>query len=114
VLADVLHYMNRSDQKQVIENCLNSLNENGVLIIRDGNAEMRAKHLGTRLTEFFSTRLFSFNKTTQSGLSFLTGNFIHEIALQHRFECSEIDETRYTSNMIFIIKKPTFLVHAAN
>jgi 1-acyl-sn-glycerol-3-phosphate acyltransferase len=113
VLADMLHYLQPSQQKEVIQKCMNSLNENGVLIIRDGNSEMTEKHKGTKLTEFFSTRFFGFNKTTEKGLSFLSASFVKEIADAHKMQCKEIDETKYTSNIIFIITKTTSSVHAA-
>ena len=113
VLADMLHYLQPAEQKQTIENCMNSLNENGILIIRDGNSEMAEKHKGTKMTEFFSTKFFAFNKTTEKGLSFLSASFVREIANAHKMECNVIDETKYTSNIIFVIKKTTASVHAA-
>lgn len=104
ILADMLHYLTPEQQKQVIHKCMNSLNAGGTLMIRDGDKDLEAKHKGTRLTEFFSTKLLGFNKTTSSGLSFLSGSMIVEAAKVHHMECRKIDETKYTSNVIFVIQ----------
>ncbi len=45
----------------------------GMLVIRDGNKELEERHKGTRLTEFFSTRLFGFNKVTEKGVVIFVG-----------------------------------------
>lgn len=104
VLADVLHYLTPEQQERMIHKCLQSLNNNGMLIIRDGDKDLPSRHKGTRLTEFFSTKLLSFNKTTSAGLSFLSGAMIVDTAKKYGFECRRIDETKYTSNVIFVIQ----------
>lgn len=104
ILADMLHYLTPEQQKQIIRQCMESLNEEGVLLIRDGDKELKEKHKGTMLTEFFSTRLFRFNKTTRSGLSFLSGSMIVETAAACNMDWRKIDETKYTSNVIFVIQ----------
>ncbi|MFT3945552.1 MAG: 1-acyl-sn-glycerol-3-phosphate acyltransferase [Agriterribacter sp.] len=103
IAADMLHYLRPEQQKDIIEKCIHALNPGGVLIIRDGDKERKEKHKGTKLTEFFSTRLLQFNKTAGEGLSFLSGSMIHEIAAANDMNCREIDETKYTSNIIFVI-----------
>lgn len=103
IAADMLHYLQPDQQRAVIEKCIRALNPGGILIIRDGDKERAEKHKGTKLTEFFSTRLLKFNKTTGKGLSFLSGSMIHEIAKANGMDCREIDETKYTSNIIFVI-----------
>lgn len=103
VLADMLHYLQPSEQVQVMEQCIRHLNVGGMIIIREGNADLKEKHRGTRLTEFFSTTFTRFNKTSDQGLSFLTGQLIREIAGNNNMECTEIDNSMYTSNMIFVI-----------
>lgn len=103
IAADMLHYLQPDQQKMIIERCMQSLNPGGILIIRDGDKEHEEKHKGTKLTEFFSTKLFKFNKTTEKGLSFLSGSMIRDIANANGMDCKEIDETKYTSNIIFVI-----------
>ena len=65
-----------------------AFNPGGTVIIRDGDKDLEEKHKGTKLTEFFSTKLIGFNKTTDKGLSFLSGNMIREIAAAHKYGMS--------------------------
>jgi len=103
ILADMLHYLQPGEQIQLIDKCIASLNDGGTVIIRDGDKDI-AGHKSTRLTELFSTKIFNFNKTSGTGLSFLSGNTIREIAAQHRMSCREIANSKITSNTIFILK----------
>jgi len=105
VISDVLHYLPAAEQLQVIENCIRSLRPGGVLLIRDGDTEKGNKHQTTRLTEFLSTRVFNFNKTREHRMSYLSGSTIEAIAKQHDLTLTEIDNTRFTSNIIFVLKK---------
>ncbi len=104
VMMDILHYLQPEQQKIVIEKSIRSVNPNGLIIIRDGNADLEKRHRGTKLTEVFSTNIFGFNKTTAQGLSFLSANIIKEIASAHEMECTEIDESKFTSNIVFVLK----------
>ena len=112
VISDVLHYLQPDEQKNVIEKCIRSLDDDGILIIRDGDKDLAERHKGTKLTEFFSTKLFSFNKTSSQGLSFLSGKFIKEMADNYKMEFSRIDNTKRTSNIIFVLKKTASFAHA--
>jgi 2-polyprenyl-3-methyl-5-hydroxy-6-metoxy-1,4-benzoquinol methylase len=105
VISDVLHYLQPAEQKLVLERCIDNLLPGGVLIIRDGDRDMEEKHKGTKLTELFSTKILNFNKTKPTGLSFISGKEISDIAKEHNMEFSRIDETKYTSNVIFVLKK---------
>jgi hypothetical protein len=49
--------------------------------------------------------LLGFNKTGANGLSFLSGQMLRDIAAAHKLSVTEIDHTKYTSNIIFVIKK---------
>ncbi|HEY9195157.1 MAG TPA: 1-acyl-sn-glycerol-3-phosphate acyltransferase, partial [Mucilaginibacter sp.] len=106
IIADVLHYMQPGEQKQVIERCFKSLKQGGTIIIRDGNKDLADKHKGTELTEFFSTKFVGFNKANR-GLSFLSATLVEELATGYGMECRIIDETKFTSNIIFVIKYKT-------
>jgi len=76
------------------------------LVIRDGDRDMEKKHQATRLSEFFSTRFFSFNKTTENGLHFLSGSTIRELVRNRQMECRAIEDSALTSNRIFVITHP--------
>lgn len=105
VLMDILHYLQPEQQKLVIEKCIRQIKPGGQVIIRDGNKDLEKRQKGTALTEKFSTAIFGFNKTTEQGLSFLSGITVKEIAAVHNMDCSEIDQTKFTSNIIFVLKQ---------
>ena len=105
ILADVLHYLQPDEQKQVIEKCIEQLNPAGIIVIREGDKEVVSKHKRTLVTEFFSTRLIKFNKTGEKGLSFLSGTSLLQTAAKHKMECREISDSAITSNTIFVLKK---------
>ncbi|MCD4792803.1 MAG: MMPL family transporter [Bacteroidales bacterium] len=105
VLNDVLHYMPKEDQKKTILKCINNLKPKGKIIIRDGNPEMSKKHKGTKLSEFFSTKLLKFNKTNYNKLHFASKQEIMNIISEYNFDISIIDETKFTSNIVYVLKK---------
>jgi 1-acyl-sn-glycerol-3-phosphate acyltransferase len=111
IVSDILHYLRPSQQTSIVQKCINNLNPGGIIIIREGNADLARRHRGTKLTEFFSTSFFGFNKTTGDGLSFLSGQSIRKIALETNMECTEMDNTKYTSNVIFLVKHAQHAVH---
>lgn len=105
ILADVLHYFPEDEQEKLIVRCIDKLEENGVLIIRDADMQIGRKHLGTRLSEFFSTNI-GFNKTSndRKELYFTSREKIEKILSEHGLTVEVIDETRMTSNLIYIAK----------
>ncbi|HNU86757.1 MAG TPA: class I SAM-dependent methyltransferase, partial [Ferruginibacter sp.] len=105
ILADMLHYLQPGEQQQVLERCIGNLNPGGKIIIRDGDADKKQKHSKTKLTEFFSTRVLSFNKTKDSGLCFFSGKMIRSIAAEKNMRCEEMPDSKLTSNTIFILEK---------
>ncbi|MEO5682595.1 MAG: 1-acyl-sn-glycerol-3-phosphate acyltransferase [Chitinophagaceae bacterium] len=105
VMMDILHYLQPDQQKIVIEKCIRHIKPGGQVVIRDGNKDLEKRQRGTALTEVFSTEITGFNKTSGKGLFFLSGSMIREIAAAHNLQCREIDETTYTSNIIFVLKQ---------
>ncbi|WP_295118285.1 trifunctional MMPL family transporter/lysophospholipid acyltransferase/class I SAM-dependent methyltransferase [uncultured Chitinophaga sp.] len=103
IISDVLHYLRPEAQELLITRCIQQLNPDGIIIIRDGNAELEERHKGTKLTELFSTKLFGFNKT-ENELSFLKASTIKELAAKHGVLLEQIDNTKFTSNIIFVLK----------
>jgi 2-polyprenyl-3-methyl-5-hydroxy-6-metoxy-1,4-benzoquinol methylase len=106
ILSDMLHYLKPDQQEKLIRKCMEALRPNGVLLIRDGDRDLKKRHQRTRATEFFSTRFFSFNKTSDSRLHFLSGNTIRNLALGHKMECRSLDTSIHTSNLLFVITHP--------
>jgi len=106
ILSDVLHYFPEKDQEGLIGSCASKLKEGGVILIREGDRGMPGKHKGTVLSEFFSTKILQFNKTCDTGLlHFTSGEKISQYALKAGLEFSWIDKTRYTSNILYVLKK---------
>ena len=105
ILNDVLHYLPENLQNLCIENCMRQLNEGGKIIIRDADTDLEKRTKGTKLTEFFSTRLLHFNKTNYNGLFFFSGKKIETLALKHDFLIERIDQTTFTSNMIYKLSR---------
>jgi len=106
ILADVLHYLPEDEQKALIGRCAEKLNKGGVMIIRDADANMQKKHLGTKLSEFLSTRI-GFNKTGKKDykLYFRPKDFYLDIFREMGLDVEVIDDTYITSNLVYVIKK---------
>ena len=103
ILNDVLHYIPEQQQKQVVQQCMNKLNDNGLIIIRDGNKELSKRHKGTKLTELFSTKS-GFNKAEHK-LEFISESMIKNLVDATKFDFEVVDNTRLTSNIVIIIRK---------
>jgi 1-acyl-sn-glycerol-3-phosphate acyltransferase len=104
ILSDVLHYLPLENQKQLILRCIDTLNYEGMIIIRDGDSSKRQKHRLTKITEFFSTRLLGFNKTIGK-LEFTSHETILNIVSGHHVDVNVVDNDKHTSNVIYIISK---------
>ncbi|MFT5184126.1 MAG: 1-acyl-sn-glycerol-3-phosphate acyltransferase [Flavobacteriales bacterium] len=102
-LNDVLHYMPEDEQLTLLNICAQALLPNGTLIIRDGLRDLEGKHGLTRLTEYFSTKLFKFNKTTDK-LHFFDREFIEKFAGQNNMSVDFTPASKRTSNVLFVLK----------
>lgn len=105
ILSDVLHYLKRAEQDDLLTRCFDALNPGGQLIIRDGDSDLRDRHKGTWLTELFSVKILGFNKA-RNELNFISGRHLEELARSRGLRIRIKDETTYTSNVIFVISKP--------
>ena len=103
ILNDVLHYFSTESQKNILNNSVRSLSEKGLLIIRDGVTNNPERHKKTALTEFFSTKL-GFNIQKES-FSFFDISFITSFAEKNKLSCEIIEQSKKTSNILFILKK---------
>lgn len=104
IMNDMLHYMPYERQNELITNCMNLLNEKGVIIIRDGNSNDTAHHRMTKLSEIFSTKITRFNKT-EGVLHFTSAERIEQIASENGFSVQIIRDSDSTSNEIFVLRK---------
>jgi 2-polyprenyl-3-methyl-5-hydroxy-6-metoxy-1,4-benzoquinol methylase len=104
ILSDILHYLTEEKQEQLIKSCVEHLNPEGLMIIRDADSDLKKRHSVTKYTEFISTRS-GFNKMGEKKLTFMSGKKIKEIISGYGLEMEIIDETKFTSNLVYIIKK---------
>ena len=91
-------------QKKVLIDTVNSLNDKGILIIRDGITDLEGRHLKTLKTERYSTNIIGFNKKTRD-FNFFSSKFIADFALEHKLSYEMKEQSEKTSNVLFILKK---------
>ncbi|HWY11300.1 MAG TPA: 1-acyl-sn-glycerol-3-phosphate acyltransferase [Bacteroidia bacterium] len=107
IISDVLHYLKPEEQVNVIEKLAQKINKNGVLVIRDADADKKARQAGTAYTEFVSTTVSGFNKTKESGLHFVSGKLIKDtLAKFPNLVVETLDTTKLTSNIIYVVRNP--------
>ncbi|MDX9694734.1 MAG: MMPL family transporter [Bacteroidales bacterium] len=107
LLSDVLHYIPEQKQEELIDQMVKNLNDNGMIIIRDANTNLKERHKGTKFTEVFSTKIFGFNKTADESkqLYFVSEDRIRSIFRKYNMDVELIDETKHTSNVLYVIRK---------
>jgi 1-acyl-sn-glycerol-3-phosphate acyltransferase len=103
IINDVLHYLKLGEQETLITKCINSLNTNGVLLIKDADKKDEKGQKLTWLTEFFSTN-FGFNIMPHDQLYFTSGDAIKLIAEKNNMRFNVFQDAQYSSNTIFAIK----------
>jgi hypothetical protein len=86
---------------------MDNLKPGGVLLIREGNADLALRHKRTRLTEFFSTRILHFNKTQDESrkLWFVSAEAIRAMAESNGFTFDVIDKGKRSSNVFMVIRR---------
>jgi SAM-dependent methyltransferase len=104
VISDVLHYLPYEAQENLLERAMDALSPDGILLVREGNADLKERHKGTQLTEFFSVKVLKFNKSVNT-LNFLSGETIKKIAGRKGLTVEINDDAKYTSNVIFVVRK---------
>ena len=105
ILSDVLHYLPKEKQNDFIVYCLSKINPEGIIIIRDGDLDLKERHKGTRWTERFSTKILGFNQTPYGELSYISGTQLEKIASAQGYKVDKLDLTKKTSNIIFVLKQ---------
>lgn len=103
IISDVLHYLQKAEQQEVLHKMSRLVRPGGKIIIRDGDSEKVDKHKSTRLTEFFSVGI-GFNKT-RNEMNYISGDMIKKFAEEHNFKLQMIDDSRKTSNTIFVLTR---------
>ena len=94
-------------QINVIEKLAQKINKNGILVIRDADADLKSRQAGTAYTEFVSTTVSGFNKTKDSGLHFVSGKLVRDtLAKFSHLTVEVVDNTKLTSNVIYVVRNP--------
>ncbi len=104
IISDVLHYLDKTAQNNVMVQCIHALNPNGLLLIRDGDTSQTEKHKNTEKTEKWSTEIVKFNQT-DGPLCFLSREQIETIAAQENMTVEVMENRSKTSNTLFILKQ---------
>ncbi len=103
ILNDVLHYMDFDKQDALLGKCFSLVADNGMVIVRDGDALESERHRKTELTEKWSKRL-RFNKMVGE-LHFTDSNRIIATADRAGFAVEIVDSRTKLSNKIYIIRR---------
>ena len=103
LFSDSLHYIDSERQKSVLERAIESLNEGGCIVVRDGNASHGHAHNLIELTELWSTKLLKFNKTT-TDLCFVSEEWMRRFAVEHNMDIEISQYWRYSSETLYILK----------
>jgi 1-acyl-sn-glycerol-3-phosphate acyltransferase len=103
ILADILHYLPKENQLPILDRLLARLHVNGMIILRDGDSDLKKKHSKTKWTEIFSTGL-GFNKT-KNNLSFTSSSTLKAWATENHLSMECVEESDQTSNSIFVFRR---------
>ncbi len=103
LLIDVLHYMSAEKQMKVIDQCFSKLKNNGRIIIRDADSDLKKRTFGTRVSEFLSTNI-GFNKTEEK-LTFVSKQLVLDVVDKSGGKVEIIDKTKFNSNIVYIISR---------
>ena len=104
LLLDMLHYMPHSEQQKLIKQCMDKLNEGGMIVIRDGNRDNEEGQKATSLTEILSTKVFRWNKT-EGDLHFISFEKMETFAHQMGYTTTRQRNDQTTSNEIMVMKR---------
>ena len=103
LFSDSLHYVAKEQQRRILERAIDSLNEGGCIVVRDGNTSHGNGHSLIELTELWSTKLLKFNKTTTE-LCFVSEEWMKEFASAHNMDIEISKYWKYSSETLYILK----------
>ncbi len=76
---DSLHYVDAESQKLILQRAVDSLNDGGMIVVRDGDISKSDSHDKIVQTEVWSTQIIRFNKTSEN-LTFVSSEWMHDFA----------------------------------
>jgi len=104
IVTGVLHNMAPVDQKSVVEKCMSSLNPNGTLLIKTDSKAPNQKSGNTIFARFFSFNVFRYKTTTAGGSTNPFAQLVKDIAANHNMKCTEVNKSKNTPDIFFVIK----------
>lgn len=104
IVNDVLHYLKPNEQVEFLSKLGEHCKAGGVLLIRDGETSQTKNLKRTEFTEWMSTKVFKFNKTSND-LNFISSEEINKFALLYNFSIEKQLHSKFTSNVLWVLKK---------
>lgn len=101
---DSLHYVDADAQKKILSKAACSLNEGGMIIVRDGDASQTEKHEKIKATEKWSTQIIKFNKTTAE-LTFVSEEWMKQFAVANGLDIKIRRCDKDSSETLYILTK---------
>ena len=104
ILYDVLHYITPEKRMSLFKNMSLKINSEGLIIIREGISDFKKSHKKTKLTEYFSTKIFKFNKSINE-MNFMTIEEVEKISKACNLSFEIRKDMRSLSNVIIVFRK---------
>lgn len=101
---DSLHYVDEESQKRILTRTVSSINDNGMIIVRDGDASQQELHGKIEQTEVWSTRIMKFNKTTAK-LCFVSSEWMTRFAEENNMAIKIRRCDKESSETLYILTK---------
>ena len=101
---DSLHYVEADAQKAILSRAAMSLNEGGMIVVRDGDISQTEKHEKIKSTERWSTEIIKFNKTTVD-LTFVSADWMREFAANNGMDIKIRKCDKDSSETLYILTK---------
>jgi len=104
IFNDSLHYVDIEKQFSILSQAAARLNENGMILVRDGDASDSRKHTIIEHTEKWSTKIIKFNKTT-ANLSFTDSTKMKEFARTNNLNLQIRKCDKESSETLYVFRK---------
>ena len=104
---DSLHYVNADAQKDILSRAAQSLNEGGMIVVRDGDISQTEKHEKIKSTEKWATEIIKFNKTTVD-LTFVSADWMRSFAETNGLEIKIRKCDKDSSETLYILTKNVY------
>lgn len=104
IFNDSLHYVDTEKQLSILSQALSHLNENGMILVRDGDSSDSQGQAKIENTEKWSTKIIKFNKTTER-LSFADSKQMKEFAMANNLNLQIRKCDKESSETLYVFRK---------